>query len=107
MLAARAPDNPASLMGFFDRAPQSDTAQLLQRISADGPGVTEAQLALLQMPVLIIGSDHDHIHPLAYAHRLAGLIPHAAFVEIPSKSRDPAGYVTRFRAALAQFLKGS
>lgn len=106
MLAARAPDNLTSLMGFFDRAPQKDTARLLQRISADGPGVTEAQLSALTLPVLIIGTDHDHIHPLAHAQRLATLIRHAAFVEIPSKSRDPQGYGAAFRAALTQFLTG-
>lgn len=106
MLAQVAPDNLTSLMGFFDRAPQDETAQLLSRIAADGPGVTEAQLALLPMPVLIIATDHDHIHPMAHAQRLAALIPHAACVEIPSKSRDPQRYATEFRAALAHFLKG-
>lgn len=106
LLGDMAPDNLFSLMGFFDRAPQAQTAALLSRISADGPGVTEAQLAALPMPVLIIGTDHDHIHPLAHAHRLAALIPQASCVEIPSKSRDPQGYATQFRAALAHFLKG-
>jgi len=45
-LANEAPDNLASLSGFFSRRPRDVTATLLTRISRDGPGVTEAQVAL-------------------------------------------------------------
>lgn len=103
-LAQTAPDNLASLRGFFDRP--GGTAALLQRIAADGPGVSEGDLARLSLPCLVIGHGQDDIHPLSYAERLAALIPGARLVTIPPKASDPQGYREGFRAALAGFLGG-
>lgn len=104
-LARTAPDNLASLEGFFARTPQPVTAALLQRIAADGPGVTEAQARALRLPTLVIGTARDAIHPLRYAETLAGVIPGARLCVIASKADDRAAYVVQFRAALAAFLE--
>jgi pimeloyl-ACP methyl ester carboxylesterase len=105
-LALEAPDNLASLRGFFAREPLGTTAELLTRISADGPGVSKADLRALKIPVLVIGHSKDYVHPLYLAKELASLIPQAQFVEIMPKASDPARYRDDFRAALAPFLKG-
>jgi len=105
-LARIAPDNLASLRGFFSRHPVAVTAQLLCRISADGPGVTEAEIAGITVPTLVIGHAQDFVHPLDHARRLARLIPNARLAEITPKAKDPAAYQRDFRAALATFLKG-
>jgi pimeloyl-ACP methyl ester carboxylesterase len=105
-LAVEAPDNLASLRGFFSREPIATTAELLTRISADGPGVSKADLGALKIPVLVIGHGKDYVHPLELAQELACLIPHAEFVEITPKATDAARYRDDFRAALASFLKG-
>ncbi len=105
MLAAQAPDNLASLTGFFRRSPRSVTAELLTRISRDGPGVTEAQLAALSIPTLVIGHGDDVVHPLSHARHLARVIPSAKFLEIPPKARGLAAYETAFRDALCHFLQ--
>ena len=39
------------------------TSALLTRISADGPGVTEAQVRAIKAPTLIIATAQDHVHP--------------------------------------------
>ena len=104
-LATEAPDNLASLTGFFDRAPLGVTAQLLTRIAADGPGVTPADLANIACPVLIVGHHQDLAHPFAACQELVQLIPHARLVEITPKARDKAAYTSDFKAALAAFLK--
>jgi pimeloyl-ACP methyl ester carboxylesterase len=104
-LAAEAPDNLASLRGFFAREPIAVTSALLTRISAEGPGVTEADLARLSVPTLVIGTAQDLIHPLATATSLAAAIPRARFVEITPKPADRAAYVRDFQAALAGILK--
>ena len=65
-LAREAPDNLASLLGFFERAPQAVTASLLQAISADGPGISEADLG--RLATAGAGACHavsDAVHPLA------------------------------------------
>ncbi len=103
-LATEAPDNLASLLTFFDRAPQPVTAALLQRISADGPGTPETALARLAIPTLVLGHGQDAIHPLAHASRLAALIPGAALVEITAKAVNRSRYTRDFRTALERFL---
>ena len=103
-LAAAAPDNLASLRGFFSREPQAVTAALLARISADGPGVSRADIAALRIPTLLIGTEADAIHPLGHAETLAALIPGARLARITPKALDKPRYVQDFRAALAQFL---
>ena len=105
-LARTGPDNLASLRGFFRREPVAVTAALLSRISADGPGVTSGDLGALRLPVLVIGHERDHVHPIAMARGLAGMIPGARFIEITPKAADPARYRTDFQSALSDFLKG-
>jgi pimeloyl-ACP methyl ester carboxylesterase len=105
-LAAEAPDNLASLMGFFEREPQHVTAALLQAISADGPGVTASQLRSIKVPTLVIGHGMDAVHPLALAEELAAVIPGARLATITPKAADRIKYMADFRAAMASFLKG-
>ncbi|UXN75617.1 alpha/beta hydrolase [Devosia sp. A8/3-2] len=101
--AKTAPDNLASLLSFFERQPIATTAALLQAIAADGPGITEPDLAALTMPTLIIGTSHDAIHPLPMATRLAARIPGAKLLEATPKSIDKPGYPADLHTALAAF----
>lgn len=106
MLARESPDNLASLIGFFGREPIPVTASLLSTISADGPGVSEADLRALPVPALVLGTAQDFIHPFAHAERLARLIPNARLVEITPKGVSRPTYTSDFHAALRAFLKG-
>ncbi len=105
LLEERGPDNLTSILGFFDREPRAITAALLTRISADGPGVTEAELAAIDMPTLVIGTERDVVHPLDHARALAAMIAGARLEAITPKATDAARYRTEFRAALATWLK--
>ncbi|MFL5015829.1 MAG: alpha/beta fold hydrolase [Rhizobium sp.] len=104
-LAAEAPDNLASLVGFFSRTPLDVTAELLTRISNDGPGVTDEEVRNLTVPTLIIGHDRDSIHPLSLARALAERIAGACLVQITSKTESRRQYVADFRLAMGNFLK--
>ncbi|WP_413814627.1 MULTISPECIES: alpha/beta fold hydrolase [Ensifer] len=104
-LAADAPDNLASLEGFFTRAPIEVTAALLSAISADGPGVTEEEVRGLNLPTLVIGHERDLIHPLMHARALAQMIPGARLVQITPKVESRERYVADFRLALGTFLE--
>lgn len=106
MLAREAPDNLKSLAGFFTREPLTTTAALLREISADGPGVTEAELGQFEMPALVVGTDADFIHPLSCAERLASLLPEARSVRLTPKGVDKAAHLSELHAALSAFLKG-
>lgn len=104
-LAADAPDNLASLTGFFARTPLHVTAALLRAISGDGPGISDDSLARIAVPSLVIGHAHDVVHPLAHAHALAERIAGARLVEITPKADSRSLYVADFRHAMATFLK--
>jgi len=89
-LAAEAPDNLASLRGFFERQPQAVTAELLRRISADGPGVTPDEVRALTVPALVVGHEADAIHPFAHARSLAALLKRSELAEITPKQLPAA-----------------
>lgn len=105
LLAREAPDNLASLLGFFDRQPVAVTSALLTKISADGPGVAEADLANLPMPALVLATGQDFIHPVSHAERLARLIANATLKTLTPKGVDKPAYLADFHAALGAFLK--
>ncbi|MDZ4311638.1 MAG: alpha/beta hydrolase [Cypionkella sp.] len=104
-LAVEAPDNLASLKGFFNRRPQAETAPLLTTISADGPGITAEDLRSLRIPALICGCGEDAIHPMAHAQALADMIPQARLVELPAKARDKLAHLAALADAMTKFLK--
>ncbi|MET3581294.1 pimeloyl-ACP methyl ester carboxylesterase [Mesorhizobium robiniae] len=103
-LKHEAPDNLASLMGFFDRSDSASFAQILAAISANGPGVSEGDVATLGMPALVVGNAVDAVHPLSVAHKLAATIPGATFAEIPAKALDSARHFAELQAEITAFL---
>lgn len=102
-LARTAPDNLASLLGFFDRRPVADTVALLSRLAADGPDVTVAEVAAIAVPSLVIGNGRDAVHPLAVARLLAGTIPGAILAEVTPKATDRARHAAEARAEIEAF----
>ena len=105
-LAQTAPDNLASLLGFFDAENPAALAALLAAIAADGPGVSEAEVRRIAIPTLVLGTAVDAVHPIDTAHQLAACIPGARFQALTPKSTDRARYVREFRMTLADFLTG-
>jgi len=103
-LAEVSPDNLASLVGFFERPDLASTADLLDDIAADGPGVTREAVAALRLPVLVVGNGEDDVHPLALARELADLIPAARLVEVPAKAADKSAHQAAVRHAISGFL---
>lgn len=104
-LAEHAPDNLASLLGFFSARNAGELADLLLAIALDGPDVGEADLAALAMPVLTVGHGVDVVHPLAYAKTLAARIPGARFAEITPKAVNRQAYASELHGVLAAFFQ--
>lgn len=103
-LAELSPDNHASLTGFFDRPDLASTADLLDDVASDGPGVSRAEIAALRLPVLVVGNGEDDVHPLALARELADLIPDARLIEVPAKAADKGVHQAAVRYAISSFL---
>jgi pimeloyl-ACP methyl ester carboxylesterase len=103
LLAQQAPDNLASLLGFFDRPDAAVIAALLDDIGADGPGVTEAEAAMIGVPALTVGCGQDCVHALSYAQRLAE-VTGGRCVELAPTGIDAERHFTEMRAALGAFF---
>ncbi|MCA0012255.1 alpha/beta hydrolase [Mesorhizobium sp. B292B1B] len=101
---AEAPDNLASLLGFFERDNTAVFAEVMQAIAADGPGVSRGVAGSLAVPTLVIGSGTDLVHPLATARELAKTIPDAVFAEVTPKATDKDRHFAEIRAAIGDFL---
>ena len=104
LVMKESPDNAASMRSFFHRANPASTVALLSRIPAQGPGVTREQMSRLKLPTLVIANEGDHVHSIAMATEVAGLIPGAKLTIIPSKNSNREAYVKAFKAALEEFL---
>jgi pimeloyl-ACP methyl ester carboxylesterase len=104
LLESQAPDNLASLLGFFSRPKPKAFGALLKAIAADGPGVSEEEIGRIDLPTLVIGHSQDLAHPVVYAEQLANLIPHAELKVITPKAADREAYQREFRDSLANFL---
>ena len=103
-VAAVSPDNAASLKSFFSRPNPASTIALLSTIPADSPGINAEAIAGIRVPALIIATDHDYVHPLAYAKRLQQMLPRANLRVITAKSISIDQYRQEFRDALSRFL---
>lgn len=105
-LAVEAPDNLATLRSFFTRPPQAVTAALLTSIAGDGPGLDWQDVERITAPTLVIGHGRDVSHPFTHAVELSQRIPTATLVQITAKADDRAHYLSDFRSALLEFLRG-
>lgn len=103
-LAQDSPDNLSSLLGYADRDNSTAFAEVLHDIASGHPGVTEAQVAALQLPCLVIGNDNDAIHPMACAETLAQTIPQARLLRVTAKSVARDLHQAEIRAAVVAFL---
>ncbi|MBZ9864807.1 alpha/beta hydrolase [Mesorhizobium sp. CA15] len=103
-LNREAPDNLASLLGYFDRPDAKAFARVLANIAADGPAVAERDAAALDVPALVIGNEIDAVHPLSTAYALAAAIPNSTFAEVTPKARDSAKHFAELHEQISFFL---
>ena len=103
-LRVEAPDNLASLLGYFERPDALAFADVLDDIASDGTGVSREDAAKLAIPALVLGNRQDAIHPLAVARLMADTLPNAHFLEVPAKAADAEAHFAAVRTVILQFL---
>ena len=102
--AVHAPDNLASMIGFFQKANPQTNATLLRAIATSGPEITGQDVRNIAVPTLVLGTAKDLVHPLSHGQTLASTIPNAKLIEIAPKALDRAKHASQFRAAVSDFL---
>lgn len=99
------PDVAESLAAQFDRPGIEDTAFKLERIIHDTPSLDRREWSRIKVPTLVLGNQHDPIHPYEYAVQTADLIPGAEFKEITPKSVSLDRHNADVQNTIAAFLK--
>jgi len=100
-----APDAADSLLKQFDSPRAEDGVARLERIPDDLPHPDKQAWAALEVPTLVLATEGDPIHPMAYARELASAIPGAQLHELPLKSQDPALHTALTQQHIEQFLE--
>ena len=61
----------------------------------------------MNVPTLIMATPNDPIHPLSFAHALAGAIPHPLFVKLRPKQLDDGPHIEEVNSQIFQFSRFS
>ena len=94
-----------SLSGQFRQPQAVERRARLDRIPRDRPIVSWEPIERLDIPALVVGTDHDPLHPLYMAATWARHLAKGQLVEIPSKYENPEQHVRQFRRHLNSFLE--
>ena len=104
-MCARSPHDAASLLGQFDDPSGEPVLARLERIPADRPIESLDLAKRLTVPTLVIGTDQDEVHPIAYAKTIAQTIPGAHYEQAATKALDPQQYTADVHRIVSDFVR--
>jgi pimeloyl-ACP methyl ester carboxylesterase len=76
----------------------------LQYLPTGQSGLDLQSAAAVAVPTLIMATPNDPIHPLSFAHALAGAIAHASFVKLEPKQLNDGPHIEEVNSLIVQFL---
>jgi pimeloyl-ACP methyl ester carboxylesterase len=76
----------------------------LQYLPTGQSGLDLQSAAAVEVPTLIMATPNDPIHPLSFAHALAGAIAHASFVKLEPKQLNDGPHIEEVNSLIVQFL---
>jgi pimeloyl-ACP methyl ester carboxylesterase len=98
------PAHAASLVTQFDHRDPTARAAVLERLPADVPMRESDLWSDLTIPVLVVGTRHDPVHPFAYAVETSHRLPNAVLREAPSKEQGEATHRRAVASLIRDFL---
>jgi pimeloyl-ACP methyl ester carboxylesterase len=103
-LVQQSPAVAESALTQFTKPGIEETYPRFWYIPQSVPFSDMAQLTQIHVPTLILATQDDPVHPFSFGKALAKAIPHAEFVEIISKSRNPTLHEAQTQQAITEFL---
>jgi len=98
------PDCARSLVGQFEHPRAAECVARLERLASDSPCKHRTFYRGLRLPTLVIGNQHDPIHPWQTARALSELIPGALLHEVTPKSVSLLEHAADVQRAIDEFL---
>jgi len=93
-----------SIRALLDRAQAKSAAAVLPALVMDQPFTCAEQLREIQAPTLVLSCEHDPLHPLDIALRIAKKMANCTFREIPSRYLNPEQHFQQFTYHAQRFL---
>lgn len=103
-LQKEAPAAASSFVKYFDDQVSISNAIKFGIMPACKPISSLNELKKLMMPVLILGTQQDPVHPFCYGIACRKMIPHADFKEVIPKSINANEHVQQVKKSISQFL---
>ncbi len=94
-----------SVLGVFAPEQQPELAQVIPLMVNDHPFDSIEQLKQINLPTMVIGNDHDPLHPYAMAEKISQSIAGSVLRKVTSRYIDNAKHSEQLRAALNDFIK--
>lgn len=104
-LEAESPACARSILQQFKPGDVEERSALFRGVVNSAPFSNKELLADLQMPVLILASHHDPLHPYELAEEIASVLPQAQLQEIPSRYLAEADHNRAFQTAIKAFTE--
>ena len=94
-----------SILGVFASDQQPILEKVIDRMVGDRPFTAMDQLAEIKVPTLVLGNEHDPLHPFEMAEKIHQEIPGSALDKITSRYIDNEQHSIEVRASIEKFLK--
>ena len=98
------PKAAESVLGIFGENQQKELPLVLKNLVADAPIKDEKKLLNIEIPVCIIGNDHDPLHPYAMALQLSKLLNAAQLHKTISRYIDDEKNRKQVQKIITDFL---
>lgn len=93
-----------SLLNYFTDEASLKYPQKLRILPKTHPFDSWDELKKIEIPTLVIGTQHDPLHPFEISEQLAKHIPHSTFIEIPSKTLDAQSHLRELNLEMNRFI---
>ncbi|HPF52967.1 MAG TPA: alpha/beta hydrolase [Draconibacterium sp.] len=104
-MAANVPGAAQSVLGELNREQSEHTAEVLDGMCGDSPFKSLEDLRKIDIPVLIIASDSDPMHPFEFAVQLHENIQNSKLVKVASRYLQPERHWEEVLSSVRGFLE--
>ena len=93
-----------SLLGLFSSEQRMELPYVLREMVGDKPIANKKNITSISSPCLIIGNDHDPLHPYMMAEKLHEWIAASQLVKVPSRYKNNVAHTEEVNQVVSTFI---